>query len=72
MKSYFGLFHAPGAGPVDCTVLVFDKRLSIGYTDASGSNRMEPWMLREITYRYEPALQQTHIRHRRLPGELQI
>lgn len=72
MKSYFGLFHAPSVGPVDCTVLVFDKRLSIGYTDASGINRMEPWILRDITYRYEASLNQTHIRHRRAPGEIQI
>ena len=72
MKSYFGTYSAAGSGPVDCTVLIFDKKLSIGYKAANGSNTMLSWTLKDIQSNYDPARQVTQLRHTIQPGELLI
>lgn len=72
MKSYFGVYTSPGHNPVDCTVLVFDKNLSIGYKSDDESNRSVNWMLREVLVNFELARQSTVLRHSKLPGELMI
>ncbi|MFZ9388102.1 MAG: M48 family metallopeptidase [Chitinophagaceae bacterium] len=72
MKSYFGTYTEPGMQAVECTVLVFERNLSIGYKGAGGVNRSVNWMLRELTARFEPARGVSQIRHNKLPGELSI
>lgn len=72
MKSYFGTYSAPGIGTVDCTILVFDKKLSIGYKAADGSNLMQPWSLAEVETRYDRSRDITQLRNFRSPGELLI
>ena len=69
MKSYFGSFHAsPGMEPVESTVLVFDKNLSIGFRQPDGSNVMMNWLLKEVEVSFDFSLQQTKLRHMNTPG----
>lgn len=72
MKSYFGTYHQPGAGPVESTVLVFDKMISIGYRKTDGSNQMLQWPLKDLTVTTERSDDSTLIRHLQIPGELRI
>jgi Zn-dependent protease with chaperone function len=72
MKSYFGTYTTSGLMGVDCTVLVFDRNLSIGYKTAEGSNTQVPWKLSDIIADFDIARQSTRLRHTRLPGELLI
>lgn len=64
MKSYFGIYHiSPGAAPAECSVLVFDKKMSIGYRTADGANHTAHWPLQEVQASYELSLQKTRVRH---------
>jgi Zn-dependent protease with chaperone function len=74
MKSYFGLYiKSPGGEGETCSVLVFDRKLSIGYRAADGSNTTLQWWMNEIEVHFDPALQSTRIRNRKEFGsELQI
>lgn len=73
MKSYFASFiPSPGAMPVDATVLVFDKNLSIGFRHADGSNAMLSWLIRETDVVHEFGRQATRLRHLNQPGEVLI
>jgi len=72
MKSYFGSYAAAGTAPVACTVLVFDKNLSIGYKCPDGSNAMLNWLLRDVDAHFDFARQTTQLRNSKLPGELLI
>lgn len=73
MKSYFGTYH-PGQGqvPVEATVLVFDKNLSIGYRNPDGSNAMINWPLKEVEASFEFSRQASRIRNNHQAGELFI
>ncbi|HUR66912.1 MAG TPA: M48 family metallopeptidase [Chitinophagaceae bacterium] len=72
MKSYFGSFTSTGLGPVECTVLVFDKNLSIGYKQHDGSNAMPGWQLLDVDVQFDVASQVTRLRNNKIPGELLI
>jgi beta-barrel assembly-enhancing protease len=73
MKSYFAYFHQPGKEPVESTVLVFDKNLSIGFRHPDGSNAMLNWLLNEVETSFDFSRQQTKLRHIKTSGtELHI
>jgi len=72
LKSYFGTYHQPGAGPVESTVLVFDKMISIGYSKTDGSNQMLQWPLKDLTITTERSGDCTLLRHLQMQGELRI
>lgn len=72
MKSYFGSYTAPGLAAVECTVLVFDKNLSIGYKPTDGSNTMVNWLLRDVEANFDPSTNTTRLRNQKQPGELRI
>jgi Zn-dependent protease with chaperone function len=68
MKSYFAYFHQPGKEPVESTVLVFDKNLSIGFRSPDGSNAMINWLLNDVESSFDFSGQQTKLRHLKTPG----
>ncbi len=71
MKSYFGsYFISPGAEPVESSVLVFDKKMSIGFRNPDGSNGIVHWPLTEVVVSYELSTQRTQVRHTGLGAEL--
>lgn len=72
MKSYFGTYSSSATQPVDCTVLVFDRNLSIGYKAPDGSNTQVNWLLRDVDVQFDFAKQTTRLRNSKLPGELLI
>lgn len=73
MKSYFASYHPPqGAAPVESTVLVFDKNLSVGFRRADGSNAMENWPLKEVEVSFDFGRQTSRIKNTKLGGELLI
>ncbi len=72
MQSYFGTYMSSGISPVECTVLVFDKNLSIGFKAGDGSNQTVNWMLRDVVVNFNFGRQLTQLRHAKLPGELEI
>ncbi|MCX6316745.1 MAG: M48 family metallopeptidase [Bacteroidetes bacterium] len=73
MKSYFASFvQSPGAAPVEATVLVFDKNISIGYRREDGSNVMLNWPLKELNVHADFGRQGTRITHAQQAGEVSI
>jgi beta-barrel assembly-enhancing protease len=68
MRSYFAYFHLPGKEPVESTVLVFDKNLSIGFRNPDGSNAMINWLLKEVETSFDFSGQQTKLRYTKAPG----
>ncbi|MBK8139855.1 MAG: M48 family metallopeptidase [Chitinophagaceae bacterium] len=71
MKSYFGsYFISPGAEPVESSVLVFDKKMSIGFRNPDGSNGIVHWPLNDVVVSYELSTQRTKVRHTGLGTEL--
>lgn len=70
MKSYFGTYNASGIPSVECTVLVFDKSMSIGYKAQDGSNVMLNWPLRDVESSFDMARQSSRFSNRTLPGQL--
>jgi Zn-dependent protease with chaperone function len=68
MKSYFAYFHQPGKEPVESTVLVFDKNLSIGFRNPDGSNAMINWLLNDVESSFDFSSQQSKLRHIKIPG----
>jgi Zn-dependent protease with chaperone function len=64
MKSYFATYRATsGAHPVESTVLVFDKNLSIGIRNPDGTSTMVNWLIKDVESGFEFSLQQTRLRH---------
>jgi beta-barrel assembly-enhancing protease len=73
MKSYFATYiPSPGSEPVEATVLVFDKNLSIGFRHPDGTNAMLSWLIREVEVVHDFGRQATRIRNVNQPGELSI
>ncbi len=72
MKSYFGVFHQASDPPADCTVLVFDKNMSIGYTNPESVNTTINWLIRDVECQYELSSQTSRFRNNRMPGELHV
>ncbi len=73
MKSYFALYSpSQGAQPVESTVLVFDKNLSIGFRHADGRNAMESWLLKDVDAAFDFGRQSSKIKNTKLGGELVI
>ncbi|MBK9379977.1 MAG: M48 family metallopeptidase [Chitinophagaceae bacterium] len=71
MKSYFGsYFISPAAEPVESSVLVFDKKMSIGFRNPDGSNGIVHWPLNDVVVSYELSTQRTKVRNTRLGSEL--
>ncbi|HEX4875763.1 MAG TPA: M48 family metallopeptidase [Chitinophagaceae bacterium] len=64
MKSYFGSYYPThSTEAMEATVLIFDKKLSIGYRNPDGSTSTENWVLKETRASYEFGRQQTRLRH---------
>jgi len=72
MKSYFGVFAAPGAMGVDCTILLFDKKLSIGFQNANGANQVIEWQIKNLDSNFDFSRQVTLLRNNTMAGELVI
>jgi Zn-dependent protease with chaperone function len=69
MKSYFGnYFISPGSIPVASTILVFDKKLSIGFKNAEGTNVMESWLLKDVEASFEISRQSSRLRNHKYTG----
>lgn len=69
MKSYFGTYSiSSGAVPVESTILVFDKNLSIGFRRADGSNAMESWLLKDVEAGFDFGRQSSRLRSNKQPG----
>ncbi len=69
MKSYFGSYYSsPGTEPVESTVLVFDKNLSIGFRNPDGSNVMINWSLKFVETYFDFSSQQSKLRYTKIPG----
>lgn len=62
MKSYFGKYQAaPDREEQEATVLVFDKKISIGYRQPDNSTYTESWTLREVQASYIVPRQQSRL-----------
>lgn len=74
MKSYFGTYHkSPGSEGAECSVLVFDRKISIGYREENGSTTTLQWLMNEIEVTTDASIQGTRIRNRKEFGsELHI
>jgi hypothetical protein len=73
MKSYFATYYPSlGAAPVESTVLVFDKNLSIGYRNTNGSNATENWLIRDVQASFDFSRQISRILYVKGAGELQV
>ena len=71
MKSYFGSYYSShGAEAAEATVLIFDKSISIGYSNPDGSTSTINWLLKDVEASFEFGRQQTRLRHS--GGELWI
>lgn len=70
MKSYFGVFSGSGIMGADCTVLIFDKEIKIGYKNADGSNQVTVWKIKDLKPEFDFSRQETRIRNEVQPGEL--
>lgn len=72
MKSYFGTYHrSPSAEPLDATVLVFEKNLSIGFQD--NGNNMINWQVKDIDFHFDFPGQVSRFRNNKFDGaELRI
>ena len=69
MKSYFGSYYfSPGTEPVESTVLVFDKNLSIGLRNPDGSNAIINWPLKYVETSFDFSSQQSKLRYSKIPG----
>lgn len=69
MKSYFASYHTTnGAAPIESTVLVLDKNLSIGFRNPDGSNVMLNWLLKDVDVSFDFPSQHTRLRHTQQPG----
>ncbi len=69
MKSYFAAYSIPGSSNIECTVLVFDKNLSIGYRDDSGVNNTVNWLIADVESEFNAARQQTRVKNKKLQGQ---
>ncbi len=66
MKSYFGSYYrSPGAQPEECSVLVFDKKLSLGYRKDDGSTSTLHWLMNEIEVSFDFPTQSTKVKNRK-------
>lgn len=74
MKSYFAIYQSsPSAAPVNATVLVFEKNLSIGFRNEKGGNEMVNWLLKDVHSTFEFSTQQTKLVHHKIANaELRI
>lgn len=69
MKSYFGTYSIPGKINIECTILVFDKNLSIGYRDEGGTNCTVNWQIDDVEPGFAASSQQTRLRNRQQQGQ---
>jgi Zn-dependent protease with chaperone function len=66
MKSFFGTYHlSPGSEGEECSVLVFDRKLSLGYRDEHGNNTTLPWWMNEIDVHFDLPTHSTKVRNRK-------
>ena len=60
MKTWFGSYiNSPQAGPVEATVLAFEKSITIGFRRPDGSNGTVTWDIRDIEVVFDNSLQAT-------------
>ncbi len=73
MKSYFASYYpSSSVQPVEATVLVFDKNLSIGFRHADGSNAMLSWQLRDVETTFDFGRQSSRLKNKKQSGEIWI
>jgi Zn-dependent protease with chaperone function len=66
MKSYFGNYHKSPGGPAqECSVLVFDKKMSVGYREDNGNITTLQWWIEEIEVSWDPSSESTRVRNRK-------
>ncbi|MCX8020999.1 MAG: M48 family metallopeptidase [Chitinophagaceae bacterium] len=72
MKTYLGQYILPGHAETECTVLVYEKKLRIGYTLPDGRHNIEEWDIREVDAVYDIAQQMTRLKRRNMAGEVKL
>lgn len=64
MKSYFGSFYrSHGSQPDESSVLVFDKKISIGYRNEEGATITIQWPVSDLDVSFDHSTQSSKIRH---------
>jgi len=69
MKSYFGAYYPSSGQPAnEATVLVFDKKISIGYRNPDGSSTTLHWSMAELEVSESFGEKDTKVRNSKAPG----
>lgn len=69
MKSYFGLyFISLNSEPSECSVLVFDKKISVGYRNSDGSSSTVQWWMNDVEVSLDLNSQTTKVVNKNHPG----
>ena len=69
MKTWFGSYSTSlHAEPVEATVLIYDKKIMIGYRLAGSSNNMTSWDIGDAEAVFDNSLQATRITNIKEPG----
>jgi len=69
MKTWFGTYStSPHAEPVEATVLVYDKKIMIGYRLEDGSNNTVSWDIPDAETIFDHSLQATKITNNKKTG----
>jgi beta-barrel assembly-enhancing protease len=65
VKSYLGEYVTPGAEPVETTVLIFDKELTIGCQDVQGLPVIRRWNILDVEAFFDRASHSTRLKNTR-------
>ncbi len=69
MKTWFGTYSvSPHAEPVEATVLVYDKKIMIGYRLENGQNNTASWDILDANTVFDQSLQATKITNNKETG----
>lgn len=61
MKSYLGTITVPGITPVECTVLLFEQEIRIGYYGDDTIHHTLQWPINEVEAQFDRSSQSTRI-----------
>ncbi len=68
MKTYFGTYYQTHGGQAEeASVLVFDKKISIGYRAAAGNTITVQWPVKELEVSFDYPTQSTRIKYKDQP-----
>jgi len=69
MKTYFGRFIiSRGSEPVESSVLITDKAISIGYRNPDGTNTTLQWLMKNVEAGFDISAQTTRVKCLHHPG----